>query len=886
MTIHRRWWLVCALAAFGCAEIEVNPGGQDTDSSTAATDGDTDADTDTDADSDADADADSDSDSDTDTGTGTGNEPQPCEGEEDCEGAPCVDGWCCDNECKGLCESCGLAGSEGLCTPIPDGADPEDECEAEEPATCGLNGSCNGARACAYFGAETACDDGEPCTSEDACDGAGACAGQAPTDCEPADGNECCEGECSTELGCYTTATDCLESCETNEIAFNQICEGCGEANAVGLCTGGITYPCDGADHTLCQNVYCGGLSRLCTNTGGVWAWRTTGACDDGDACTHGDSCFGVNCNGTPVSCVSDTCMLRACNGTSQCAETPAADTVTCGVSDCPPDACNATTWLTYDAQCTRYCDGDGACDDCTCPATQTSCAAGGCCQAVCTPASGCSTTAGSCGGSETCGANTIVLTQSCQGCGPAGANGTCGGGGTFTCDAATHNECQTVSCGGNTYHCTYQSGSWQWRTSPACNDNDLCTYGDVCGGGTCAGTPIDCTSTDCMQRQCNGTSTCTQTPMADTVSCGTTACPADYCQSSTFYDYPGSCTRYCNGAGSCNSCSCPASPVTCAVGPGNVCCTASCSVAGGCSTQAGTCADTCATYLMTVGRTCSGCGANNAAGSCAGGTSYTCDSATHSLCQTIGCGGTTYRCTNTSSTWQWRTATGCDDGNACTYNDACSGSTCTGTSVTCTSDYCNTRTCNGTSSCTVTPIPRCGDGTCNCGETNATCPGDCTTCALNSLGTFTFDTATLPSGWYVYDGDGYGHDWTWQTASPPPGGSGGYWQCLSDFTPARWVDDYLVTGSYSRSGCSTVSLEYDHYFYAYTDNTDECWVYISVDGGGWQQIAYYGDTTSGHVTINVTSYLGPSSTFAFAFRYRGNYDWYWRIDNVRISGT
>jgi hypothetical protein len=878
MKIQIRFWLVCALSIWGCAEIEVNPH-NDSDSAS-----DADTDTDGDADSDADGDADADADTDGDTDTGTGTAPQPCEGDEECDGAPCVDGWCCENDCKGLCESCGLAGFEGLCTPIPAGGDPEDECDPDEPESCGMTGACNGARACAYFGSETPCDDAEPCTADDACDGAGGCAGLAPTDCDPGPGDECCEGACSTELGCYTTALDCEESCTANEIAFNQLCSGCGEANAVGLCTGGATYPCDVTDHAMCQTVYCGGFARYCTNAGGNWEWRQTAGCDDGDACTHTDSCFGTSCNGTPLTCASDTCMQRACDGTSQCAETPAVDTVACGVAPCPAYSCNGVTWLTYDDECTRYCDGLGACDDCTCAPTSTTCAAGGCCDPVCTPASGCSTTAGTCPGVESCGANVITVASFCTGCGPAGATGACGGGGTFTCDGSTHDECETVSCGGTTYHCTYQGGSWQWRTSPTCNDNDLCTYNDACGGGVCGGTPIDCTSTDCMQRQCNGTNTCTQTPMGDTTACGTTACQPDACQSSTWYDYPASCTRYCNGAGSCGSCSCSASQTVCAVGGSNVCCTASCSAVSGCSTQAGTCADTCSTSALAVGRTCSGCGANNANGSCAGGTTYTCDSATHSLCQTIGCSGTTYRCTNTGGVWQWRTAATCDDGNACTYNDACSGSTCTGTTVTCTSDYCTTRTCNGGSTCTQTPINRCGDGTCNCGETNATCPGDCTTCTLDN--TQTFDSAGLPAGWSIenYDGDGYGYTWVWSNASNTTGGAGGYYWV--DSTPYYVnFDDRLYTATHARGGCATVNLSFNHHYADYS-TVDYGYVQIQVDGGSWQTVTTYSATTSGAVTLNVTTYLGPSSTFRFRFRYVGYYDYYWKVDNVRVWGT
>jgi hypothetical protein len=444
------------------------------------------------------------------------------------------------------------------------------------------------------------------------------------------------------------------------------------------------------------------------------------------------------------------------------------------------------------------------------------------------------------------------------------------------------------MNCGGTTYRCTNAGGTWEWRPSAqtACDDGNACTYTDVCSGGTCQGTGITCTSTACADRSCNGTSSCTVVYKGSSTSCGTTACPGDSCSSSPllFNDYPASCTRYCaNGADTCNTCSCTAAQTTCAVGGGNQCCTATCAAGSGCGTAAGSCADVCGNNLLTTGRSCAGCGANLANGTCGGGTGSICDDTTHSLCQTVTCGGSTYRCTNTSG-WQWRTSTACNDGNACTYNDACSGATCGGSSITCTSDYCTTRTCNGTSSCTVTPIDRCGDGTCNCGETDLSCVADCgAVCGVNV--NETFDTGTLPSGWYLYDGDGYGHDWTWQTASPPLGGSGGYWQALSDFTPSRWVDDTLVTATYNRTNCAAVLLEFDHRYQDWNAD-DFAWVYISVDGGGWQEVVRYEATTEGHVALNLTGYLGPTSTFTVAFRYRGLYGWYWRLDNVKLSDT
>ncbi len=101
-----------------------------------------------------------------------------CSGESDCRIAHCVDGYCCDVLCSGLCEACNVAGHEGTCTPVPAGKDPAGECDAAAPSTCQLNGFCDGKGLCQFYGAETACNDGQDiCTSGDHCDGKGACVG-------------------------------------------------------------------------------------------------------------------------------------------------------------------------------------------------------------------------------------------------------------------------------------------------------------------------------------------------------------------------------------------------------------------------------------------------------------------------------------------------------------------------------------------------------------------------------------------------------------------------------------------------------------------------------------------------------------------------------------
>jgi len=62
-----------------------------------------------------------------------------------------------------------------------------------------------------------------------------------------------------------------------------------------------------------------------------------------------------------------------------------------------------------------------------------------------------------------------------------------------------------------------------------------------------------------------------------------------------------------------------------------------------------------------------------------------------------------------------------CDDGNACTFGDHCSGlGTCIGTAISCTSTTCRTQTCNGSATCTIAN----GNGNV-CSDGNACTVGD-----------------------------------------------------------------------------------------------------------------------------------------------------------------
>ncbi len=681
-----------------------------------------------DASVDTDADTDSDSDSDTDTDSDSDTDPAECDEPSDCDGDPCVDGYCCDSPCDAVCVACNLPELEGTCSPVTAGSDPDDDCTEEDPSSCGTTGVCDGAGACSFYDSTTDCDDDEFCTTDDACDGAGGCEGLTPTDCDPGPSNQCCEAACDSISGCYTDVGDCTDQCDTNQLITDASCVGCGPANAEGICTGATVTNCTAGDHVLCNELSCGGLTYYCTNTGGTWEWRTAVNCEDGDDCSYNDACFSGSCFATAYTCTSDICTDRDCDGLGGCIETHLSGTTSCGTEDCADDYCFEGTFSDIEDVCTRYCDGTGICDPCTCAFTDTVCEVGTtnvCCEPACSDSSGCYTVSGSCGIGDVCTDPYVITVGSiCSGCGAEAANGTCGGGGTFTCNATTHNECETVSCGGSLLYCTNLGGIWQWRSTVDCDDGQACTYSDECGGGSvCSGTPIVCTSTDCLASSCNGSNTCTEVPQPTTTVCGTTVCTADYCSSGSWHDYPGSCTSFCNGSGGCDLCSCTDTVEVCETGLGNECCVAACTHTGGCYTSAGSCAgaDNCTDpNLLITDNTCGGCGANGAVGGCGGGVNYTCNATDHTACEEISCGGTIYYCTNYGGTWEWRPSNPlCNDGDLCTHGDYCSAGTCDGTDIICTSTDCMTRACNGTDTCTETPL---GSGTV-CGTT--TCPPD-----------------------------------------------------------------------------------------------------------------------------------------------------------------
>ena len=137
---------------------------------------------------------------------------QPCQDSVMCASGFCTDGVCCNEVCEGVCRSCAgpSTGSQnGLCAPVADGLDPDDNCGVEAASSCGHVGVCDGRGACRNHPAGTMCGpatcDGATFNPAPACNGQGGC-DPAPPD--PCDLHRCAEAGCLRPCGADDQCTD------------------------------------------------------------------------------------------------------------------------------------------------------------------------------------------------------------------------------------------------------------------------------------------------------------------------------------------------------------------------------------------------------------------------------------------------------------------------------------------------------------------------------------------------------------------------------------------------------------------------------------------------------------------------------------------------------
>jgi MYXO-CTERM domain-containing protein len=374
---------------------------------------------------------------------------EPCSGEN----GACWQGKCCTGCIDGsdscvagtTVNKCGLSSTNSSlvsCRSCDDGnvcnndACVNGVCAAPTPKAgacsdgnvCTVNDQCNAGQ-CAP-GAMQNCNDNNPCT-EDKCDAIQGCIHppvEAGTSCD-ADANKCngtakCEGTvckpiaavdcddnniCTTD-GCTPATGACVHTNNTLDCSDNNLCTVTDKCSG-GACVGTGTPNCN--DNEPCTTDSCAagtGPGKGCVHT----PVQNNMGCDDGNACSTGDSCQGGKClssgglacddnnvctqnscsvanqmclfpdetNNTP--CVFDKCHQ---NSTCQGGDCAAGEVIDCDDNNiCTTDSCDPATG------CKHVNVDGGDCSDNDLCTTADKCAAGKCVGAavVCTALDDC----------------------------------------------------------------------------------------------------------------------------------------------------------------------------------------------------------------------------------------------------------------------------------------------------------------------------------------------------------------------------------------------------------------------------------------------------------------------------------------------------------------
>ncbi len=544
--------------------------------------------------------------------------------------------------------------------------------------TCSMTnewGVCSGSRVCAEEGL-TSCDAGEPgpeqCNGvDDDCDNEvdepNLVDGDYINLCD--DGNGCTKDKCDGAGGCSSEVLDSGSCEDDNPCTVADHCE-------AGQCVG-AAVECD--DDNPCTD-------DECSETGGCFFNANTAPCDDGDPCTVADTCGDGECLGVAVSC--------DCQTDADCA----------ALDD--GDVCNGSLFCDLDKLPYLCAIAPGSAVECPVPAGEGS----ECLQATCDPVTG------QCGTGPD---NENYLCDDGNGCtvGETCQAGECAGGGQVNC--ADDNPCTEDFCEAG-------AGCVHVNTKLTCQDGDACTVGDACLDGACVPGPAKscddsnpCTGDSCdpqtgcvhqlLTADCDDGNPCTTGDQCVNGVCTGLAvvdcddgnpCTKDLCLPGggcSNVSIPGPCDDGdgCTLGDSCQNGQCQSgAPKLCDDGNG---CTADTCVGGSClfAPADGDCDDL---NACTQGDTCIN-------GECAGLEGVECEDdnpCTSEYCDPV------MGCVFSTNTYP------CDDGNPCTTGDQCANGSCTGTgALICNDDNeCTLDNCSPDSGCTFSPWEGdCDDG-------------------------------------------------------------------------------------------------------------------------------------------------------------------------------
>lgn len=160
-------------------------------------------------------------------------------------------------------------------------------------------------------------------------------------------------------------------------------------------------------------------------------------------------------------------------------------------------------------------------------------------------------------------------------------------------------------------------------------------------------------------------------------------------------------------------------------------------------------------------------------------------------------------------------------------------------------------------------------------------------------------------NNWLIVDNMGFGEIWTYTTIGPNSGpnsipiplnpagttSANGYMLFDSDngINAAASEDCDLITRAINCSGRSTVFLTFNHFFLQYL--TSSGLVSVSNDGINWNDIytvdnGLVEDSATANPDFqvhNISAYAANQPVVYIRFKYVGNYDWYWELDDVLV---
>lgn len=227
----------------------------------------------------------------------------------------------------------------------------------------------------------------------------------------------------------------------------------------------------------------CGTCGRQETCVAGVCTTGECpeGPCDDGDPCTHSDSCTDGECKGLPYVCEDQKeCTSDECDGEGNC------------LFDILPNRC-LVNGICYEAGQTH---GSNPCKECMPTVEQSSWSADD---------------------SNQCDDGNACLSGEY-----------CDGG---ECVAGTENEACDDGNSCTQDSCDVDSGCIYEPLQGACDDENSCTNDDQCVDGECVGVEVDCTDGDpCTDDSCDPVTGCTYGPNQEPCDDGNVCTEGDVC--------------------------------------------------------------------------------------------------------------------------------------------------------------------------------------------------------------------------------------------------------------------------------------------------------------------------------------------------------------------